>query len=401
MAAPSIYNTGTTSLTGSLAGSERVVVDNGGPQIVTVTTQQIANLAGTNTQTANTNITTVGAGTLTAAAIDGRLITRSGPTAAYTDTTDTAAAIVASITNAFVGQSFYISIKNTVPFNQTIAAGTGVTLAGGNTIVPPNSEGRFLVSLTSLTAVTLTSVNTPRLSAKALEAIVGLTTVGAGTITAAGIVAGVTARSGPTAAFTDTTDTAAAIIAAQPNARIGDSWEWTYQNNVNFLATLANGTGVTVSGVTAVPGQTSVRYLVTYTAAATVTIAEILVVPNISLPPAKFSTAALSVAAFTAGAITGADFVVLQNTGATPGAQTVRTAAQMLADIPGGYVGLTVMFRIVNTGAGTLTITADGGATVTLTGTMTIAQNVFRDYALTFNTATTATIQSVGSGVSP
>ena len=59
------------------------------------------------------------------------------------------------------------------------------------------------------------------------------------------------------------------------------------------------------------------------------------------------------------------------------------------------------MFRIVNTGAGTFTLTADAGPTVTITGTATIAQNVTRDYVLTFNTATTATIQSVGSGVSP
>ena len=59
------------------------------------------------------------------------------------------------------------------------------------------------------------------------------------------------------------------------------------------------------------------------------------------------------------------------------------------------------MFRIVNTGAGTLTLTADGGATVTLTGTATVATNVFRDYTLTFTSATAATIQSVGSGVSP
>lgn len=117
------------------------------------------------------------------------------------------------------------------------------------------------------------------------------------------------------------------------------------------------------------------------------------------VPQAKFSTAALSVGTLAAGSITGAAFVVLQNTGATPGAQTTRTAAQMLADMPGAQVGSSYMFRIANTGAGTLTLTMD--ASVTGTGTLTVATNVWRDYNLTFNTATTATIQSVGAGTSP
>lgn len=122
----------------------------------------------------------------------------------------------------------------------------------------------------------------------------------------------------------------------------------------------------------------------------------------LGLPAAQFRTAALSVGTLAAGLITGAEYTVLQNTGATPGAQTVRSAAQMLSEIPGGFIaGLAYTLRIVNTGAGTLTLTADPGATVTLTGTMTVAQNVFRDYIVTFNSATTATIQSVGAGTSP
>lgn len=116
---------------------------------------------------------------------------------------------------------------------------------------------------------------------------------------------------------------------------------------------------------------------------------------------AKFVTAAKTAGTFAVGDITGGCPSILQNTGATPGAQTVRTAAQMFADIPGAVVGGSYPFRIVNTGAGTLTITADAGPTVTLTGTMTIATNIWRDYLLTFTSATAATIQSVGSGVSP
>lgn len=267
----------------TLNGTETVVVGTASPQITTATTQQIAALGSAGKQTANTNITTVGNGTLTAAAIDGRLITRSGSVAAFTDTTDTAAAIIAAISNPFVGQSFQLEIINNTLFTQTLANGLNVTLSGIS-VIPGASWLRVLVTLTSLTAVSMYGIETGG---------------------------------------------------------------------------------------------------------------------NISSPPAKFTTASLSVGAVPAGAITGADFVVWQNTGTTPGAQTVRTAAQMLADTPGGYIGLATVFRIVNTGSGTLTLTADAGATVTITGHAAVLTNTFVDYVLTFNTATTATIQSIGAGTSP
>lgn len=103
--------------------------------------------------------------------------------------------------------------------------------------------------------------------------IVALNTVGAGTITAASIIAGVVARGGTQSAtaFADTTATAAAIIALMPNATIGQAFEFLYQNNTDSPATIGGGTGVTVSGITVVPAHTTARYLVTYTAANTVT----------------------------------------------------------------------------------------------------------------------------------
>src|SRR5437016_14091493 len=53
--------------------------------------------AGVNAASFNTADTTVGAATLTAAEIVGGVITRSGSTAAYTDTTDTAANNIAAL----------------------------------------------------------------------------------------------------------------------------------------------------------------------------------------------------------------------------------------------------------------------------------------------------------------
>lgn len=268
------------------------------------------------------------------------------------------------------------------------------TLAAGQTMF------MFQVSLNNWSAF-FASGGSGSFESGVSEVITPLNTVGAGTITGAGIAGGVTTRGGAQSGtpFTDTTDTATAILAATANVAIGGSWEYTYVNNTNATATLQAGSGVTLSGTVVIPANSWTRFLVTYSAAGAFTMAAIIQGQIGDVPPAKFTTAALSVGTLAAGSITGAAFTVLTNTGATPGAQTVRTAAQMLADIPGAAPGFSSMIRIGNTGAGTFTLTADGGATVTITGTNTIAQNVFRDYVLTFNSATTATIQFVGAGV--
>lgn len=104
--------------------------------------------------------------------------------------------------------------------------------------------------------------------------ITALNTVGAGTITAAGIAGGVTLRGGSQSAspFTDTTATAALIIAALPApATIGNSFIYTYNNNTDAVATITGGVGVTVSVNTTVQPNMSAQFLVTYTAANTVT----------------------------------------------------------------------------------------------------------------------------------
>jgi hypothetical protein len=98
-----------------------------------------------------------------------------------------------------------------------------------------------------------------------------LNTVGAGTILAAAISGGLVTRGGTqTAAFTDTTDTAAHIIAANPGItpRVGSSFEFQYVNNTIWPATITGGTGVTASAV--VPANSWAKFLVTYSAANTV-----------------------------------------------------------------------------------------------------------------------------------
>lgn len=81
---------------------------------------------------ANTALNTVGAGTLLGAALAGRLITRGGAQGgtAFTDTTDTAANIIAAIPGAEVNQSFLVEYLNTTNAQATLAGGTGVTPTG-------------------------------------------------------------------------------------------------------------------------------------------------------------------------------------------------------------------------------------------------------------------------------
>lgn len=98
-----------------------------------------------------------------------------------------------------------------------------------------------------------------------------LTTVGAGTLLAAAIIGGNITRTGSTAAFTDTTDTAANIVAALPNLTVNESFYFKYYNHTAFQATITGGTGVTVSGQTLVQGESYVEYLATYTALNTFT----------------------------------------------------------------------------------------------------------------------------------
>lgn len=106
------------------------------------------------------------------------------------------------------------------------------------------------------------------------QAATALNTVGAGTITAAGIVGRITTRGGAqlSAPFTDTTDTANAITAALPSgAPIGTSFRYLYSNNTNAVATITGGSGVTVSVITVVPPNSFAEWLVTYTALSTYT----------------------------------------------------------------------------------------------------------------------------------
>lgn len=117
------------------------------------------------------------------------------------------------------------------------------------------------------------------------ERVGTLTTVGAGTILAALFANSILARSGPVGGFTDTTDSAANIVAAvsgngslvtagvtfedfyQPagTPTPGATWRWLYINTVAQAMTLAAGTGVTLGTNVNVAASLWREYLLTLT----------------------------------------------------------------------------------------------------------------------------------------
>lgn len=100
-----------------------------------------------------TTLTTAGNETYTAAQLLGGLILRNPNGGPRTDTTATAALIVAAIPGAAVGQSFEFVVRNTAGAAETItvAGGTDVTISGTATITQNNTK-LFLAVLTNVTA---------------------------------------------------------------------------------------------------------------------------------------------------------------------------------------------------------------------------------------------------------
>ena len=94
--------------------------------------------------------------TIPAASLVGGLIRRFSPGAAFTDCTDTATNIIASIPGAKVNQTFPVIIANLGSGLETLAGGTGVTIAGTAAIGSATAR-LYLGQVTGSGAVTLTN----------------------------------------------------------------------------------------------------------------------------------------------------------------------------------------------------------------------------------------------------
>lgn len=111
-------------------------------------------------------LTTVGAGTITAALMMTGILRRTGPAGGYTDTFDSAANIVAAMAgqtgnnaNVLPGSSFRFMFINGVAQAMTAAAGTGIVL-GTNVNVAASIVREYLVSVISANPPTLFGMDT-------------------------------------------------------------------------------------------------------------------------------------------------------------------------------------------------------------------------------------------------
>ena len=260
---------------------------------------------------------------------------------------------------------------------------TGITPSGMPSSVSEQTTTQAIADLAVLDTSNI--VNTP------------LTTIGNGTILAAGIVGKIVSRSGyQSGAITDTTDTAANIIAALPaSAPIGTSFQYKYVNNGNTTVTIAGGLGVTVSGYDVAATGSWIEFLVTYSGAGAVTMVGIDSATNDAmLVQTQYTAAGITNNVFAAGQITGGTYTIFDQTANTPGTVNTRTAALMLSDIPNSYNGLNYILRVIQAGTGTLTIGA--GSNVTITGTAAISTGWWREYAVTLGSISSATLQNIG-----
>ena len=121
----------------------------------------------------------------------------------------------------------------------------------------------------------------------------------------------------------------------------------------------------------------------------------------LNTPAVKYNTnAATSSTTLAAADISGGNDVCLNLTGAlAAGANaTLPTVAALVAAIPNVQAGQSYNVRIINSSSGAFAWTVLTNTGWTLNGTMTVNQNTWRDFYVTFTSTTAATLQSVGTG---
>jgi len=308
-------------------------------------------------------VTNAAGTTVTAGNMVGVLETRTGA-AAVSDTTDTAANIIGAIPNATIGSQALWEIQNQNTGLLTLVAGASVTLAG-QTVVPINQTwiGQINVATGNIGSATVTNQGagystapTVTIAGGSCSGVTATATVSPGT----NYVSGITITAAGSACATPSLVTC--TIGAPTNA--GPTIQATCTANVV-------PTNVTITGYNTVP--------------------------QASLPTTQYTSIATGNGTMAAGQMTGANYVILDTSGAT--ALTTRTAAQLFADTPNAFVGLSWIFRTRNSNAGTLTYTGGTGVTFTTVGSAnTIITQAWRDHQCVFASATTVTCTNIGAG---
>lgn len=101
-----------------------------------------------------------------------------------------------------------------------------------------------------------------------------------------------------------------------------------------------------------------------------------------------------------ASAVAGAPDVtiLLSAVLAGAGAVTLPTVAAIAALLPNPSAATSYKLRIINASSGAFAWTVTTATGWTLSGTMTVAQDTFRDFVVDFTSATAATLYSAGTG---
>lgn len=291
-------------------------------------------------------------------------------------------------------------------------SGDSVGLTGAGKLAPYFCEDFMAISTVlyegAFTADTRNTINDnfTFLNASNIFSVNSNSTATGTTLTAAQLLGtGYMSRTGTSAAFTDTTDTAANIIPILTTlgASVGSGGiNNILMNNTAYNMTLSGGTGVTISGGSILPPYSSALYIASITSVTTVTLRFITINNNLGALPSVQYAAATNTTAFTAtGAqVAGAGEVVLNLTGAlAAGANiTLPTAANIIAGIPNAQTGNRYILRIINSSSGAFAWTVVTNTGLTLTGTMTIAQNTWREFVVTITSGSAVSVQAIGTG---
>jgi hypothetical protein len=230
------------------------------------------------------------------------------------------------------------------------------------------------------------------------DVVTTISTVGAGTLTAAGLVGGVILRSGAQSAtaFSDATDTAANIVAAIPNAQAGQSVRCVIKNNTDGAQTITAGSGVTLAGQTIIAANTWCEFTIVLTSLTAVAITGVESGRNVVMPLFKRVAIVANTSTLSAGDMEGAHVCFLNCSGQATPSFTTRTGAQIAANIPNIQIGFNYVVRVINANSGQQTMVAGSG--VTISGTATLATNTWREFMMAYTAADTFTMTSVGTG---
>ena len=346
-------------------------------------------------------INTAGNETYTADQLKGKVIRRDPNGAGRTDTTPTAAQIVANIHDCIVGSSYEFMIMNTADADEdvTVAAGTGVTLVGTFVVVQDEIR-RFEVVVTNATA-----------SSEAVT-IYSLTSNGQGSATAPGgsdnnLQINSSGTFGGASNYNIASEAATSLIVSD-NADIafGTGSDFTISHDgTDTTATSATGdlivdnTNVTGSTIHRLGTDTNATdfqvqndsasgLFTVYGTGDCVTSDDLTVQGRIANSTTVTTESTASAVTFTAAEMWGG--LIRRDPAGAARADLLDTAANIVGAVQDAEVGSSFEFVVENTAdaAETITITTNTG--LTLVGTMTIEQNQSRRFKAVMTNVTGA-----------